>query len=614
MRETRVIRLGGTIVAAAFAPRGDAAPRREQQRHGSGSTTLGPAHSAAPRLGNRRLTAAVWAPTAASSPPGRRQATSSGVRRTPPAHELHRARRSRPSPSNGRRSSSRSGTHVRLVDLATREKVIVLPGRDRRPRRLDPNGQGLRGRVPRTARARPPNDRDARTGHLIRRLPETGIRSFAFSPNGKLLASGSYDRTARIWNARTGRLLHVLPHEGYVLRRELLPRRQVPRHVELRRRRRTSGTSPPGSASFSSSTRRARSTRPRSAPTAARSRLRRPTASAGSTTPNGRLLASLAGPRTRSRASASTASGRTLVTGSTRRNGAALGRPARGDADDDRQRTPARASLFLGPRTAVVDGRPATARILTTSGQLLTHVDDAAPIVASGDRRHHDRAPRRPGGDVADLDSGTAARPSTDGSDVTAIAVRAGRDAARRRGRGTVRSESRRDEPCNPPRRPGPVLGLARAAAASSSAPRTSARLHRRGHARQHDPRRDRPRQPLPRRPRRRDGEGRRRAALGRVDRPAPPHAERPLVGDHRRRSTRRTASTSSPSATTTPASIWSTRPAASPVLIGHFFPVYSGSYSPDGHWIVTASQFTAGLWDAATGQLMFYLGRDTSR
>lgn len=30
----------------------------------------------------------------------------------------------------------------------------------------------------------------------------------------------------------------------------------------------------------------------------------------------------------------------------------------------------------------------------------------------------------------------------------------------------------------------------------------------------------------------------------------------------------------------------------------------------PEGRWIVTASQFTVGLWDAATGQLVFYLGR----
>ena len=47
-------------------------------------------------------------------------------------------------------------------------------------------------------------------------------------------------------------------------------------------------------------------------------------------------------------------------------------------------------------------------------------------------------------------------------------------------------------------------------------------------------------------------------------------------------------------------------------LLRGHFFPVRTGSYSPDGRWIVTASQFTAGLWNAGTGQLVFLLGRDT--
>jgi WD40 repeat protein len=45
--------------------------------------------------------------------------------------------------------------------------------------------------------------------------------------------------------------------------------------------------------------------------------------------------------------------------------------------------------------------------------------------------------------------------------------------------------------------------------------------------------------------------------------------------------------------------------------LVGHSFPVYTGSFSPDGHWIVTSSQFTAGLWNASTGRLLFFLGRD---
>jgi WD40 repeat protein len=58
---------------------------------------------------------------------------------------------------------------------------------------------------------------------------------------------------------------------------------------------------------------------------------------------------------------------------------------------------------------------------------------------------------------------------------------------------------------------------------------------------------------------------------------------------------------------------IWSTRSGhLLRPLIGHFFAVNTGSFSPDGHWIVTTSQFTAGLWNARTGQLLFYLGRNS--
>jgi WD40 repeat protein len=39
---------------------------------------------------------------------------------------------------------------------------------------------------------------------------------------------------------------------------------------------------------------------------------------------------------------------------------------------------------------------------------------------------------------------------------------------------------------------------------------------------------------------------------------------------------------------------------------------VRTASFSPDGNWIVTSSQFTAGLWNAHSGELILYLRGDT--
>ena len=155
-------------------------------------------------------------------------------------------------------------------------------------------------------------------------LNERGVEALAFSPDGRLLATGSTDKTTRLWRVPTGRLVHVLPQRGHVVAVRFSRRgrlllsssadgtaavwdvRKGNRRPAPRRRDRRSGStalSPDGTkiaVAFADS-----NARLYDASTAGCSRCSPVT-------------------RTRSRASASTHSGRTIVTARRRRHGSPL--------------------------------------------------------------------------------------------------------------------------------------------------------------------------------------------------------------------------------------------------------------------------------------------------
>jgi WD40 repeat protein len=219
MRETRILDLGrGAIVFAAFAPRGD----RLLVASSNGRVGLydrsGRLVQALPR--QHQLTAAAW------SPDGRLFATgafdgSVVVWRAGSRTPLHEIDTTAPVTALSFDRTTlllASGTHVRLFDLAkARAKTVEFQG-GVLTALLDPTGRVF-AVATRSGKSTTAAIVSTQTGRVVRHLPAKAIRSFAFSSDGKLLASGgrSYPSKAQIWDARTGKLLQVLDHAGYVL-------------------------------------------------------------------------------------------------------------------------------------------------------------------------------------------------------------------------------------------------------------------------------------------------------------------------------------------------------------------------------------------------------------
>jgi len=607
MRENRVLQLGGQIVTAAFAPHG------ERLLVASTDGKVGIYSRGGRRLGSiprqRTVTAAVWSPDGKLFAVG----TSDGNVSVWPVG-LAGPIRTITTPSTVTALAFdkttllvASGTHVRLVDLATgRTKTVGFPG-GVLAAALDPTGQVF-AVATRAGKSTTASLRSARTGRGIARLPDPGIRSFAFSSDGRLLASGSRDRTARIWNARTGKLVHVLQHQGYVVAesfsrngRSLVTSSQDgaayvwdvatgERELLL-----VGPTEEVDAAAFSPDGNRIA--------TASTDGLARIYNGA-----NGILIAPLAGHSGAVTSVGFDPSGRTVVTGSA--DGSArvwdalpLGtlRPI------DTRKTPVHA-FWAGDR--IVSVAAGEARILSTSGRVLKAVTMPRPIVATASD----------GNTVALADAGgkvvtvPATRSHAFGHvrGVTALAY-AGKNLLMGFAGGVVRGANNGLHI----QVPGPVRSI------SAGGSRFLVRLP--GSVRVYTD----------------------AGKLVSTIRTTTAHAvlspgglgvvtTKQDVAELWDASTGKLLHTlGGPAGHTKPVTdaeyspnglevvtvgddhtgrIWSARTGRllRRPLVGHSFNVNTGSFSPDGQWIVTSSQFTAGLWNAHTGQLLFFLGRDT--
>jgi WD40 repeat protein len=619
MRETRILRLGGNIVFASFAP------RRERLLVASDDGRVGLYDRSGRPLARlprqSQLTTAAWSPDGKTFATG---AVDGSVAIWQVGRDLPVRTISTPSPVTALSFDRTmllvgSGTHVRLVDVQTgRTKTVALRG-GVLAAILDPTGQVFAVATRAAPKGTAALILSARTGRVIRRLPERGIRSFAFSPDGKLLASGGYSAhpTAQIWDARTGKRRHVLKHTGYVLAERFSPdggslvtsSQDGAAYVwdVATGQRQLLLVGGPGAAGAVNAS--AFSPEGTEIATASDNRLGTIYYSR-----DGRLFASLAGHQNAVTSIDFDSSGRTVVTGSsdgTARLWDAL--PEGTLRAIDNRKMPVEA-FWAGDRVVSVAGNQM--KILSTSGRVLTRFQmtgglvSAAgkPGVAAVAQTTQDLNLVHPHGQTSGAIEGISAvafehdgtlltgtpdgvvsRWSTRGEghmigspllhhagDVLAISAGGERFLVRTPRLVDVYTDAGELVSTIHTATPHAVLSPGGLGVATTRG--TTAQLWD--------------------------------ASTGKLLHTLKGHTS--LVTDAEYSPNGLELVTVSDDHT---GRIWSVRSGhLRRVLVGHSLPVHFGSFSPDGHWIVTASQFTAILWSARSGQLVSYLVGNTAR
>jgi WD40 repeat protein len=219
LREEHLFHPGGDVVTASFSPSAD-----KLVAAGSGGASLFVSRSPLARLVRGPATAAAW------SADGREVAIGSAdgaVRMFSSNGRLLRAIYTRAPIAAlsyaGQVLLAGSGGHVRVV-YGTRGAIrkLSFPGAVvaaalSPDRRFVAVASRRNGRVTTSVI-------DVGTRRVRATLDERGVDALAFSPDGKLLATGSTDKTARLWGVPSGRLVHVLPQGGHVVAVRFSPR------------------------------------------------------------------------------------------------------------------------------------------------------------------------------------------------------------------------------------------------------------------------------------------------------------------------------------------------------------------------------------------------------
>jgi WD40 repeat protein len=212
LREEHVFRPGGHVVTAAFSPAGP-----ELVAAGSDGAALYSSRGRRARLVEGAATAAAWSADGREVVIGGADGTARIF--TAAGRLLRTVRTTAPIAAlsfTGHVVLVGSGGHVRIV-YGTRGTVrkLSFPGAvvaaglspDRKTVAV---AARLRGRITTTLI-------DVGTRRVRATLPERGVDALAFSPGGDVLATGSTDRTTRLWRVASGRLVHVLPQRGHVV-------------------------------------------------------------------------------------------------------------------------------------------------------------------------------------------------------------------------------------------------------------------------------------------------------------------------------------------------------------------------------------------------------------